>query len=235
MRARIPRGLLRVVAARVGGGVVAAQAAGVLVLVVATLAERGAGDVLAELAARVPPAASLAAGALTLLGAALAVARARDDGTARGLAACGVSPLIFVVTASLFGGAVGAGAAVAGADSESAPPPGAFARGEGGWWRDGASFPDVPGTAVGAPPTPGGPDGAIVLTGLAAGAAGAALGLRRARGGALGAAALLVVVEAACRGLVDRGAASPVVAGLPAVIALLGALATLRGPPRRAP
>lgn len=239
MSARLPRGLLRVVAARIGVGVIGAQASGALVLAVATLAEHGTGDVAAELATRVPPTASLAAAALTLLGAALATARARDDGTVRGLAACGVSPLVFVVTSALFGGAIGVGATFAGAEDPTTPPPGVFVRGDGGWWRDGAPFPDVLGTPVGPPPPPAGPDPAIALTGLAAGAAGAALGLRGARGGAIRAAAALVVVEATSRGLVDRGAAPSFVAGLPAAVAAVVALSTFRtrwrrGPPRRA-
>lgn len=227
-----PRGLTRLLVRRVGGALLSAQLGGVLVLVLATLAEHGGDDAWGELRARVPSAASLAAGALALLGGALACGRALRDGTVRGLAACGVSEAAFVWAAAAFGVPCGLAARWAAGVGGSEPTATYPVRGLGGWWIDGVALPDVTGGIVGPPPEPAGPGWALAATPVMAAALGAVVGLRGWRGGAVVVAACVVIGEGLARGLVERAAVPAIAAWVPAA-ACAAAVITARVRPRR--
>lgn len=164
---------------------------------------------------RVPPAWGLAAPALTLVGAVIAMVRARSAGAILALGAAGASPRHALVVAALIGAAAGALA-----PAESRPEE--WTRAAGGWIGAAGAIPDVPGGTV--TPIPPGP-GSVwpVLTSASAGALGAAVGLYRGMVVAAPLAAALFVGDAVGRGLAERGMATAATGATLSVLAL-GAL-----------
>lgn len=207
--------LARVIARRVL--LVHLAGVGLLALAVAVEAADAPLDRLGTtLRLRVPPAWGLAAPCLTLVGALLAMTRARAEGAILALGAAGVSPRHAVVVAAAVG-------MLAGSLVPAEARPTEWFRAVGGWIGPAGSVPDVPGGAV----TPF-PEGAVdpwpILTSAGAGASGAALGLYRGVVLAAPVAATLFVADAVGRGLAERGAPTAGLGFALAIVALAGAL-----------
>jgi hypothetical protein len=223
---------LLLLARAVVGGVLAAQLAGAALFVLVVLVEAADAslpDVLRAAATRVPALWAQASAVLGLCGAALAVVRLRRQGVLLGLASLGVGPRLVLVVAGLTGAAVGGLASRVPVDAPART--GEWARGDGGWIRDGEGWPDAPGGVVRPLPRATRDPVADTLNGCAAGALGATLGLYAGAAPTLVAAALLLVTDLVARGLAERGALPTAGVGVAAALAGAAILVLLRRAP----
>ncbi len=160
---------------RVGAAQAAAHGLAVVLVGIAASAEGRAWD--GSFLATVLGGWSLAAGGVALLGGAWATAAARRERVALALACAGATPWAWVVWALAVGACVGGVAAAFATSDAPAELAGGWVRGEAGWWRDGAPWPDVPGGAVG-PPRPRWTGQLAPVFGASGAGLGAALGGR---------------------------------------------------------
>lgn len=171
----------------------------------------------AALRLRVPVAWGLAVPALTLVGAVIAMMRARSQGAMLALGAAGASPRHAMVVAALIG-------ALLGAFVPAETRPEEWTRGVGGWIGAAGVIPDEPGGSV-TPMSSGTANIWSLLTTASAGALGAAVGLYRGVLAAAPLAATLFVADAVGRGLAERGAPTAAMGTAVAVLALGAVLA----------
>ena len=224
--------LLRMLGRRVAGALVVAHVGGALVLLLALSVEGaslGGAALLARLGRELPALWGTLAGVLTLLGAALAVARMRRDRTLLAIGTLGGAPWVAVGVAVGLGALLGAAAATMPVRALT-PASGGWTRGVGGWIDgEGHRWPDSPGGTVEDPPQPQLLRPTRLFEGAAAGAAGAALGFEVGAAPVLLASAGWVVGDAVGEGLQSRGAAPGIVLLGPAALGLLYAGVRLRG------
>ena len=226
------------VARALAGGVLVAHVSGALLfaLVVAVeAADEPLPGLLGALFARVPALWAQAAGVLGCVGVAVATLRLRRRGVVLALGTLGVDPRTLLVAGALVAGVAGGAAALV---EQGAPAvaPTAWERGDGGWIRGGAAWPDADGGVVRRRPAPERHRALDLVNAAAAGACGAALGLWAGAGPVIVLSALLLVVDGVARGLADRGAVPLVGLMAPGLLALFaGALLLARAPlfPRR--
>lgn len=227
----------------VGGAVFAVQGAGALlfaVVIAVEAADEPLGTLARTVLARLPLLWAQAAAVLALCGVAVAVVRLRRQGVLLGLGTLGVTPRTVLLVGALAGGLCGGVASRVVAEPSDVP--GAWARGAGGWIRDGEGWPDpaaISGSAtvdVRRRRAPARDLPTDVVNGGAAGALGAALGLYVGAAPTLVAAALLLVADVVARGLSERGVVPLYGGAAPALLATCALLGLLvRAPlfPRR--
>jgi hypothetical protein len=232
------RRALELVVRSLGAGVVAAHAAGVLLITLAMVVEAAdepPAAVMLRVAAGLPAAWAQAAAVLGLVGVTVAAARMRRQGVVLGLGAVGLSPRALLLVGALCG-ALGGAVAGSGGGGAGGAELHAWQRGEGGWIRDGLAWPDLAGGVARPMPPPERAIPADLANAGAAGAFGAALGLYGGPVVTLLSAAVLLVADVVARGLCERGALPPWGAAFPAGLALVALVGVLwRAPlfPRR--
>lgn len=209
---------------RAGADLLLAHAAGVVLLGV-VLGVEGADLGPAELARvwadQLPALWAQASPVLTVVGSSLALFRMRRDGVVLALGTFGVSPRVALLVGLLLGLLLGGIAAPLAGDHRRSGAA-EWIRADGGWVRNGVVVPDTPGGEVVAFPPPSRPTWSPVLTGGAAGAAGAALGLWSGGLATVVTAVLLLVGNTLVMGLVARAALPAASAAVPALLLLLG-------------